>query len=150
MGQFRYQALIAIFLLFSFVGISLYTHAQARSSIMLELGPHFGELVVANHGPTVLLHSTVVIEQKVDGQWQKIPVSNLELREACLPSPSPKCIKLRVNTTFHPVPWTGNFCSSQCPASCRLDGLVPPGTYRFVITSCYGEQVYLSPPFIKK
>jgi hypothetical protein len=91
----------------------------------------------------------VVVEQQLDGKWEKVPVTNLELRDVCHPSPPPRCIELGAGSTLNPVPWNGNFCFSQCPSSCRLDGPAPAGTYRFVIASCYSEQMYASPPFEK-
>jgi hypothetical protein len=42
---------------------------------------------------------------------------------------------------------TGNLCSSQCPGPCRLDGPAPRGTYRFVVASCDGKQVFESGSF---
>jgi len=148
MGQFRRQALVAAAFLASGFAI-LVARAQPSSPVSVELGARFGEFVVVNHGSAVLLNSTVSVEQKAGGRWEKALVSNLALREACAPSPPPKCTKLERTASLRPVPWTGSFCSSQCPSTCRLDGPAPAGTYRFVVTTCSGEHSYASPPFQK-
>lgn len=150
MGQFRRKTLITAFVLTTlFLALSIDVYAESTPAITIELGQRFGEFIVINHGSALLIQSAVVVEQELGGKWQKIPISNLELREVCLTSPSPSCIELGANATLRPVPWTGNFCSSQCPVPCRLDNATPPGTYRFVIAPCYGKRVYTSPPFEK-
>ena len=149
MGKLRRKTLIVACLPSLFFGFSIDAIAAFSSAITIELGPRFGEFIVNNHGDALLLQSTVVVEQNLAGKWQKIPVTNLELRNSCKPSPSPRCIELGANLTLRPVAWTGNFCSSQCPVPCRLDGAAPPGTYRFVIASCSSERKYTSAPFEK-
>ena len=150
MGKLRCKTLIAACIPSLFFVFSIDAIAASSSAITIELGQRFGEFIVNNHGDALLLQSTVVVEQQnLKGKWQKIPVSNLELRNSCIPSPSPSCIELGANVTLRPVAWTGNFCSSQCPVPCRLDGAAPPGTYRFVIASCHSERKYTSTPLEK-
>ncbi len=149
MGKFRRKTLVVANLgIFIFIA-SVSIHAAPERTVTVELGQHFGEFFVISRGDTVCLQSTVIIEQKSGDNWQKVPVSNLELRSTCLPSPSPRAVELKANTTLHPPPWTGNYCSSQCPVPCRLDGAAPPGIYRFAITSCDGAHRYFSSTFEK-
>jgi hypothetical protein len=163
MGQLRCQTLVAALFLPLTVGIANCGHSeimtsvkvtdlsrsQLEATIVVQLGQSFGEFVVINRGEPVLLQSAVVVEQEVDGKWEEVPVTNLELREVCHPSPSPGCIKLGAGARLKPVPWTGNYCFSQCPSPCRLDGPAPAGIYRFVIRSCDSNRAHASPPFEK-
>lgn len=150
MGQLRRKTLGALFLLPVLFAVSICSQAQCSPSITVNLGQRFGEFIVINHGAGTSLQSTVIIEERSGGKWIHIPVSNMELRKSCLPTSSyPECIELAADSTLRPVPWTGRYCYSQCPNACRLDGPAPPGTYRFVITSCDGKHTYASPPFKK-
>lgn len=148
MGKFRRKALGATLVLF--VGLdTLAAVAEGSFSLAIEVGPRFGEFRVVNIGDVVRLRSAVLVERQLGEQWQGVPVSNLELRETCLGAPSPPCVEIGAKKTLRPVPWTGNFCSSQCPNPCRLDGSAPPGRYRFLVVSCQGDQTYASSPFEK-
>lgn len=148
MGQLRRHALSPTLILF--VGLNgLAVLAGTASQLAIETGSRFGEFRVVNAGNAIHLQAAVLVERQVGDQWQKAPVSNLELRETCLATPSPKCLEIGAKEILRPVPWTGNFCSAQCPSACRLDGPAPPGRYRFVVSSCRGDQVYASPPFEK-
>ena len=125
--------------------------ALAAPVITVEVGRRFGEFTVINHGGATQLADTVSVEQKVNGRWKAIPVSNLRLRESCPDQVTPSaCVTLETMGKLRPVPWTGNFCSSQCPGPCRLDGPVRAGVYRFVVSSCDGHATYPSPEFIRK
>jgi len=149
MGQLRRDTLIAALFLAVFFGFPVIAHAESTPAITIELGRGFGEFIVTNQGAAVSLRSTVAVERRLGDKWQKAPVTNLELRNECLPSPAPNCIELGAKAILRPMPWTGSFCSAQCPVPCRLDGPAPPGTYRFVIASCHNERTYTSPPFKK-
>ena len=116
-------------------------------AIEIELTDNFGEFLVVNRGTEMSLNSEVSVENEINAQWKNANVSNLLLRETCSPEPVPKCVTLKVNSKLAVVAWTGNFCSSQCPTSCRLDGQAPPGKYRFTIHSCDDNYVYHSPTF---
>jgi len=120
------------------------------SQVAVELGSSFGEFSVSNHGPAIALNSTVVIERKENRKWVRTGVTNLRLREACDATSLPHCREVKPNEKIIAVPWTGRFCSSQCPSHCRLDGPAPPGIYRIVVTSCNGKQIFSSPEFEKK
>ena len=149
MAQLRRQTLIAVSAI-TIVGCTqIWADNQPTLDVDIQLGSKFGEFKLNNNGPEVLLNSTIAVEQQQNGQWEKIPVSNLKLREVCKPEPVPKCFNLKKAGTIHPVPWTGNYCSSQCPTQCRLDGPVPAGTYRFVISSCDNQFTIHSPAFKK-
>ncbi len=118
------------------------------TGVLVELGRNFGEFSVVNRGSTISLNSAVTVEQKVNGKWVRASVTNLYLRETCGAQPQP-CRRLEHNDRITAVQWTGKFCSSQCPVPCRLDGPAPPGTYRFVVTSCDGKDTFASPEFKK-
>jgi len=120
------------------------------SGPVIELGAGFGEFSVRTLGDAVSLNTSVAIEQKTNGKWARVNVTNLYLRESCDASQPPQCRRLEANSKVTAVRWRGNFCWSQCPAHCRLDGPAPPGTYRFVVTSCNGKQMIASPEFEKK
>ena len=150
MGQFRCDALNtagrAVLLLTLVCPLS----RAAVSQVAVELGSGFGEFSVSNHGPAISLNSTVVIERKENQKWVRTGVTNLRLREACEAARVPPCRQVKPNERIIAVPWTGRFCSSQCPSHCRLDSPAPAGIYRIVVTSCDGKQTFSSPEFEKK
>lgn len=120
-----------------------------RSDVTVQTGPRFGVFSVVNHGAPVSLCTAVSVEQLTDGVWKPVSVTNLYLRETCLPEPPPPCTYLPADSTIHPIPWTGRFCAAQCPSTCRLDGSAPTGVYRFVVPTCAGTQKIVSSPFEK-
>jgi len=119
------------------------------SAVVIELGGGFGEFSVANRGEAISLNSAVAVQQLVNGEWVHVPVTNLYLREACRAVRPPRCRELGPDEEIKAVRWTGNFCSSQCPGPCRLDGSAPLGTYQFAVTSCDGKETFVSPEFRK-
>lgn len=119
------------------------------SAVVIELGGGFGEFSVVNRGEAISLNSAVAVRQLVTGEWEDALVTNLYLREACRAVRPPRCRELGPDEEIKAVRWTGNFCSSQCPGPCRLDGPAPPGTYRFAVTSCDGKETFVSPEFRK-
>lgn len=108
---------------------------------------HVGEFLIVNRGVDQALTSEVSVEIKINGQWMNANVSNCLLRESCLPEPVPTCVTLKANAKLHVMAWTGNFCASQCPASCRLHGRAVPGSYRFAVRRCDGKDIYHAPTF---
>jgi hypothetical protein len=133
------------------VSLSILPVSCARAAgVLVELGGGFGEFSVRSQGTAASLNSAVTVERKVEGKWVRMDVTNLYLRSACDGSTPPRCQRLDANATLKAAPWTGRFCSSQCPSSCRLDGPAPPGTYRFVITTCDGKETFVSAEFEKK
>lgn len=120
------------------------------SQVAVELGSSFGEFSVTNHGPAISLNSTVVVERKENQKWVRTGVTNLRLRETCEATRVLHCRQVKPNERIIAVPWTGKFCSSQCPSHCRLDSPAPPGIYRIVVVSCDGKQTFSSPELEKK
>jgi hypothetical protein len=120
------------------------------SGVKVELGAGFGEFSVSNQGPAISLNSIVVVERKENEKWVRASVTSLHLREVCGATKLPRCREVKPNEKINAVPWTGKFCSSQCPSHCRLDGPAPPGSYRFVVTRCDGRETFSSPEFEKK
>jgi len=119
-------------------------------AIEVNLAEQFGSFRLVNSGPSISLNSAVEVERQENGDWQNARVSNLLLIRSCQEKASQKCIQLAARATLQPPPWRGNYCSSQCPVPCDLDGPLPPGTYRFVITSCDGKHRFHSASFQKK
>lgn len=150
MGQLRRNALNtaghALLLLALLPGFSRGDNSQ----VAVELGSSFGEFSVSNHGPAISLNSVVLVERKENQKWVRTGVTNLRLRETCEATILPHCRQVKANEKIVAVPWTGKFCSSQCPSHCRLDGPAPPGIYRMVVTSCNGKLSFSSPEFEKK
>jgi|GEM_PF-3057815 len=147
MARLRRETLVAAFLgSFFFVASA---NADSVPEVIIKLGENFGEFFVVNQGAKVCLQSIVVVEEKSDDHWHEIPVSNLELREACLPSPPPSSVEIGASATLHPLPWTGSFCRSQCSEICRLDGPIRRGSYRFTVTTCDGKHKFSSPALEK-
>ncbi len=120
------------------------------SSPVIELSPSFGAFSVTNPGAAASLASAVKVQRLADGKWVDANVTNLYLIETCGAAPPPVCRKLAPKEKVKALPWTGRFCASQCPGSCRLDGPAPPGTYRFVVKSCDGKETFVSPEFKKE
>ena len=150
MGKLRCQALILSGSLVVVV-LLLLPGTRARSaSVSVRLGPAFGEFLVSAGGESVSLSSAVSVEQKLNSSWVRAQVTNFYLRDKCDAVQPPRCRKLAANQTLQVMPWTGNYCSSQCPAACRLDGPAPAGVYRFSVTSCDNSETFVSPEFHKK
>lgn len=115
----------------------------------LRLGAAFGTFHILNHGPGIRLSSTVRVEQQIGWHWVAAPVTNLFLTENCATKQIPDCLTLPADGKLNPVPWRGNYCYSQCPASCDLDSPAPPGMYRLVISTCDNKNKIVSPAFEK-
>jgi hypothetical protein len=118
--------------------------------VSVELGAGFGTFQVVNRGPTTLLRTSVNVEKRVGEVWEPTPVSRLMLRRDCEGHTElPECISIEAASTMTVAPWTGRLCMSQCPTSCRLDGVAPEGLYRIVVTSCDGARSFQSTGFTK-
>jgi len=131
-------------------GVILALAAATRPEIEIQLGGKFGEFRVINHGKSIQLNSAVKVQQKVGGEWQDTPVSNFYLIPSCGKGPVPDCVSLLSGATLQPVPWRGNYCFAQCIVPCNLDGPVPSGTYRYVLTSCDRKRKFVSASFERK
>lgn len=117
--------------------------------LILETGAAPGEFSIVN-GPLALsLNSAVAVQQLVNGKWVPVSVTNLYLRDGCSSARPAHCRSVAPGQTIKVLRWTGNFCSSQCPGPCRMDGPVPAGTYRFAITTCDGKETFTSADFRK-
>jgi hypothetical protein len=124
----------------------------AEPRVEIKLLPGFGAFEVVNHGNAIELSTAVEVERQVDGRWSDVHVSNLKLVAGC-PSvsvKSPKCTTLAAHVTLRPMKWLGNYCYSQCPTACDLDGPVPAGIYRLVVSSCDLKYKFRSAPFDKR
>jgi hypothetical protein len=119
-------------------------------AVEVQLLGNFGAFQVVNHGAAIQLGSLVKVEAKVHGEWKDSLVANLYLIPKCASGAAPKCLSLAAGQTLQPVPWRGNYCYSQCPEPCDLDGPVPPGSYRFVVSTCDRKRQFVSAPFEKK
>ena len=147
MGEFRRNALIAALA----AGVMLIpVRCGTAAGPAIELGSGFGEFTVVSRGESIALNSTVEVQQLVNGEWVHASVTNLYLRESCGSTQPERCRVLKPGETIKVAPWTGNYCSSQCPSACRLDGPAPVGAYRFAVTSCDGKETFVSPKFQKK
>jgi hypothetical protein len=148
MDYFRRYALIA-----AVAGAGLlFAAPQPANGPAIEVlapGP-FGALQLVNHGQSIRLSAVLKVEQQLGNDWKDTPVTNLFLIAQCGAAPVPKCVSLPAGATFQPVPWRGNYCNSQCPVPCDLDGPVPPGVYRFVVSTCDHKRKFVSPTFEKK
>ncbi len=122
----------------------------ARQAVEVRLTGSFGAVTLINNGPAVRLRSALKVERETSGQWKDTGVANLRLVTRCTHHPVPACTSLAAGARFEPAPWTGRYCSSQCPVACDLDSPVPPGTYRFSVITCDGRRHFESPPFEKK
>jgi hypothetical protein len=120
------------------------------STVAIELGSKFGEFSVVNRGGPISLNSTVTVERLANGKWVRASVTNLYLRETCDAKQPARCTRLEPGQVIKAARWTGNFCSSQCPSPCRLDGPAPAGTYRFSVTACDGKETFSSSEFKKE
>jgi len=110
-----------------------------------------GAFGVIAHGGDVTLSSNVEVQRLIDGRW--LQVDNVKL----LPCGKTmlerwhrlddRCITLRDGETLVPPPWTGDQCEPQCLLACRLGEKLPPGTFRFAVTSCPGIDMTVGPPF---
>jgi hypothetical protein len=130
-------------------GVLLAAAATSGGGVAIELPGKFGEFRLVNRGPAIELSRVVKVQQRVGGEWRDTPVTNLYLTPSCA-SHVPECVSLGAKASLQPVPWSGNYCSSQCPANCNLDGPVPPGIYRYVATSCDRKHRMVSGAFEKK
>jgi hypothetical protein len=146
MGHLRRHAIGVIVC----AGVALAAARASGPGLVIELSDNVGEFRLVNHGAAIRLEASVKVQQKIGAAWQDAPVTNLYLTPACTSDPVPDCVSLAAGTSLQPVPWSGNYCSSQCMANCNLDGPVPPGIYRYVVTSCDRKQRFLSSPFEKK
>jgi len=119
-------------------------------SVSVELGTDFGRFQVVNRGPATLLRTSVAIEKRVGETWEPTPVSRLLLRPDCEGHAElPECISLAADSAMNVAPWTGRLCMSQCPTSCRLDGVAPDGFYRIIVSTCDGTRTFESAAFKK-
>jgi hypothetical protein len=145
MGYVRRHAIAIIC-----AGVAVAAARASAPGLVIELSDNVGEFRLVNRGAAIRLESSVKIQREVGGAWQDVPVTNLDLTPACTRNPVPDCVSLAAGANLQPVPWSGNYCSSQCMANCNLDGPVPPGVYHYVVTSCDRKQRFLSAPFEKK
>jgi len=97
-----------------------------------------GAFEVVNEGDEVSLSSHVQVQSPFNGTWQKVS-TEVRLVRSCTSAQVPDCITLRRGERLRPPPWTGYSCSSQCAMSCRANMIHPPGTFRFLVTSCSGD-----------
>jgi hypothetical protein len=125
-------------------------HPAEDPTVEVKLSEGFGAFQVVNHGPPISLSSAVEVEQQAGGLWKDARVTNLFLIPQCDSGAAPRCVSLPKGATLKPVPWRGNYCYSQCPVSCDLDGPLPAGTYRFVVATCDGKHRFASAPFEKR
>jgi len=102
-----------------------------------------GAFEVVNEGYEVLLSSRVQVQRLVNGAWQD-EITDMQL---VLSSNPPACITLRDSEHLRPPPWNGRDCASQGLGGCRATRILPPGTFRFVITSCSGDWSVAGPAF---
>jgi len=149
MGEFRRWPLASRICVVALAALMSPRGFPQTAAVTVELGANFGEFFVINGDQSLSLNSSVAVQQKVDGKWVPVSVTNLYLRETCATGQPPRCRKLERGERIKAARWTGNFCSSQCPGPCRLDGPAPPGTYRFAVTSCDGKETFVSPDFEK-
>jgi hypothetical protein len=129
--------------------MALLAAAASGGGVDIELPGKFGEFRVVNRGAAIRLSAAVKVQQKTGGEWRDTPVTNLHLRDSCA-KPAPECVSLGAEGRLQPVPWSGNYCSAQCPANCNLDGPAPPGIYRYVVSSCDHKRRFVSAAFEKR
>jgi len=118
-------------------------------AVEIQLTGSFGGLRLINRGAAVRLSSTLKVERKAKRGWEDTGVTHLRLITRCASGPVPECVSLDAAATLQPLPWTGRYCASQCPAACDLDSPLPRGAYRFTASTCDGAHHFESPPFEK-
>jgi hypothetical protein len=146
MGQLRRHTIAAA----ACAAVILVASAASAQTVDIELPGKFGEFRVVNRGTAIRLNSAVKVQRKVGSGWEDAEVSNLYLIPACQANAVPGCVSLAAKASLQPVAWRGNYCSAQCMSNCNLDGPVPPGTYRYVVTSCDHKHQFVSAAFEKK
>jgi len=146
MGQLRCHTIGAAIC----AGMVLATAAASGPQVEIQLPGKFGEFRVVNRGAMIQLNSTVKVQHETGGDWQDSPVTDLYLTASCAHGAVPDCVSLSAKARLQPVPWSGNYCSSQCNLNCNLDGPAPPGIYRYVVTSCDHKHQFFSAAFPKK
>jgi len=123
-------------------------HLEAVNMTLSTYGPP-GMLVIANHGDAeIQLMSAIQIEQKAGDQWRPIDAEFKMVADCADAAKVTKCVRLGSGASIIVVRWTGFSCSGQCNQSCRANTKCPPGTYRFVVTSCADNATYPSDPFV--
>ena len=119
--------------------------AHAQSVSVRNLVPP-GTFEVVNEGGNVSLSSKVQVQHLYKGAWYNVGW-NVRLVRSCDIPQIPDCITLHRGERLQPLPWNGYSCSSQCSESCRANTIYPPGTFRFVVTSCSGDKSFAGPAF---
>ena len=110
--------------------------AAAQSVAVRNLLPA-GAFEVANSGPETSLETKMRVQRWTNGAWSD-EASDLQLVRACNPPAPAACITIKAGETLRPPHWNGLSCGSQCAAACRGNMMLPPGTFRFVVSACTG------------
>jgi len=131
-------AIIAAFLLV--VGSA---HAQGVS-VRNTTSP--GAFEIVNEGGEVSLSSNVQVQRLDNGVWQN-EYTDVQLSCSSDSPKIPNCITLRSGEHVRPLPWNGLSCGSNCASGCRANSLLTPGTFRFVVVLCSGEESFAGPAF---
>jgi len=135
----RILAVAAIFLLV-FAGSS-----DAQSVSVRNLTPP-GAFEVVSEGGEVSLSSRVQVQSLFNGVWQNED-TDVQLVRSCNPPQIPACVTLHDGERLQPPPWNGRSCGSQCSATCRINMMLPPGTFRFSVALCSGGESIVGPAF---
>jgi|GEM_PF-1442000 len=120
-------------------------NAHAQNVSVHNLTPP-GSFEVVNEGGEISLLSRVQVQRLFNGAWHN-ESTDVRLVRSCDSSQIPNCITLHSGERLQPPPWNGYSCSSQCSASCRANVVSPPGTFRFLVTSCSGDWSIAGPAF---
>jgi hypothetical protein len=143
MGALRREAVMKTFVLaVAFLLVAGSSHAQ---SVSVNNRTPPGAFEVVSKGGEVSLSSHVQVQRLFDGTWQN--VADVQLMRSCNQSQIPACVTLGNGEHLQPPPWNGYTCASQCPSGCRANILLPPGTFRFVVTLCSGGENIAGPAF---
>ena len=119
--------------------------AHAQSVSVYNTTPP-GAFEVVNEGSEVSLSSHVQVQRLVNGAWQN-EHTDLQLSRACDSPQVLDCITLHSGEHVRSQQWSGWSCGNNCSPGCRANSLLTPGTFRFVVVLCSGEESFAGPTF---
>lgn len=139
MGQLQRYALAVVA-----CSVSLASACAAQSPAKVQIinkTGHPGAFEI--HALNARLSARASIEKLVKSKWIDV-VPTIRLTTDCN-AKDEKCAI--IDGALKPVPWNGDSCGGQCPASCRKNVPLGPGEFRLVVYSCDRTQRFEGPVF---